>query len=261
MKHAPLAAVPSATEDLSASESLSGTDRQCALERVVVCAPQQLWSVATGSLLQGKEVARSTVCVTSTNDLLASMRQRTDVSVVFDLAYDDAAELFEALTYRADSTPILCVIPRTDIGRVARLLELGASGVVESDCEVDAFCRAVRDTAFGRLVLPARQRFDVMETIRQHQGLRHNARNDLARLTQREREVLRQLAQGRRADQIARQMLVSVHTVRACIRTLGGKLGVRGQLRLAAVGRDLFGAARTAAGDPVHHASTAQVAR
>lgn len=227
----------------------ASTERRCSLDRVIVCAPQHLWADATASLLQSREITRRTFTATSTTGLLSGMREHTDLAIAFDLAYDDAADLFEALEHRGSGVPVLCVLPEPDVERVAQLLELGAAGAVERDCPVDQFCRAVLDAALGRLVLPAQHRFDVMETIRQHQSMRHTARRQLSQLSQRERVVLRQLARGKCPDQIAGELLVSVHTVRACIRALGDKLGVRGQLRLASVGRELYAAAHAVSND------------
>jgi DNA-binding NarL/FixJ family response regulator len=219
------------------------------LDRVVVCADHRLWAVATASLLRARDVSLSAMAVSSTTALLSAMRQRTDIAVVFDLTDEDAADLFEALAHRGECTPVLCVISTPDIGRVARLIELGATGAIERGCTTDAFCRAVLDAAVGRLVFPSKHRFDVLETIRQQRIHRHSARTQLAGLSPRERVVLRRLADGITADEIALELALSVHTVRAAIRALSEKLGVRGQLRIAAVGRDLFGAARAVSSD------------
>jgi DNA-binding NarL/FixJ family response regulator len=213
------------------------------LEHVVVCSYQQLVAAATSSLLKARLVSHAVTPVTSASELFAAIRRRTDVVVVLDFPDDEFAELCEAFTHRSESTPILCAVSAPDAGRVARLLELGAGGVVERGCSVETFCRSVVEVALGRLAIPTGQRFEVMETIRLRRAQRFDARVRLSELAQRERVVLRLLADGKAPFEIGQQILVSIHTVRATIRTLGHKLGVRGQLRLAAVGRDLFGAA------------------
>jgi DNA-binding NarL/FixJ family response regulator len=238
-----------ALRQLHETETPGEPTHEQVLDRVVVCADHRLWAVATASLLRAKDVSRSVMAVSSTTALLSAMRQRTDIAVVFDLTDEDAADLFEALAHRGESTPVLCVISTPDVGRVARLIELGATGAIERGCATETFCRAVLDAAVGRLVFPSQHRFDVLETIRQQRIQRHGARTQLAGLSPRERVVLRRLADGVTADEIALELTLSVHTVRAAIRALSEKLGVRGQLRIAAVGRDLFAAARAVSSD------------
>jgi DNA-binding NarL/FixJ family response regulator len=62
--------------------------------------------------------------------------------------------------------------------------------------------------------------------------------------------VLRSLADGNSVSDIAVRMSVSPHTVRSYVHTLGNKLGSRGQLRIAATGRTLLSAARSANHEP-----------
>ena len=61
----------------------------------------------------------------------------------------------------------------------------------------------------------------------------------LASLTLREREVLAALEEGKNAEGIAQQFVVSVGTVRSHIRAVLTKLGVTSQLAAVAKVRDL----------------------
>jgi DNA-binding CsgD family transcriptional regulator len=68
-----------------------------------------------------------------------------------------------------------------------------------------------------------------------HAEKRQLVQQRLARLSRREREVLSLLAQGHRADAIARHFVVSVTTVRAQIRAIRTKLEVNSQLEAVAL--------------------------
>jgi DNA-binding NarL/FixJ family response regulator len=62
--------------------------------------------------------------------------------------------------------------------------------------------------------------------------------------------VPHELVRGNSVCDIAPRLAVSPHAVRACVQSLADKLGVRGQLRIAAVGRELLAAAQTSHDDP-----------
>lgn len=56
-----------------------------------------------------------------------------------------------------------------------------------------------------------------------------------ARLTVRERQVLAELARGRRTDEAAQALFLSPHTVRAHLRTALWKLGARTRTQAVAI--------------------------
>lgn len=80
---------------------------------------------------------------------------------------------------------------------------------------------------------------------------RSRGRSQLAVLTRRETEVLRYLAAGNGRHEIARQMGLSVNTIRTHIGHILGKLSVRSSLAAAAIARDAgIRPLRTAEQDP-----------
>jgi DNA-binding CsgD family transcriptional regulator len=56
-----------------------------------------------------------------------------------------------------------------------------------------------------------------------------------ATLTEREREILRHVAQGRRNDDIAATLFISPQTVQTHVRNVLGKLGVHSKLEAVAL--------------------------
>jgi len=82
----------------------------------------------------------------------------------------------------------------------------------------------------------------------------------LATLSERERAVLSALAAGSTPADIALDLSLSPHTVRTHIRAAGGKLGVRGQLRIAAQARELVATAeRPSRSRQLHAIATSEV--
>jgi DNA-binding NarL/FixJ family response regulator len=68
---------------------------------------------------------------------------------------------------------------------------------------------------------------------------RRTRRAGLDQLTSRERQVLADLAAGKRAATIAEESVVSLATVRAQIRSILAKLGVSSQLEAVALLREI----------------------
>ena len=91
-----------------------------------------------------------------------------------------------------------------------------------------AVAALVRRDAPGAQPLPARTVAEEIANVRQPAGPPelHFDRRDLARLTAREREVLRALASGARTSEIAEQLDISERTVKAHLANIYQKLGV-----------------------------------
>ena len=62
----------------------------------------------------------------------------------------------------------------------------------------------------------------------------HPAENGFAQLTQREREIAVMISQGRSNKEIARELTISLHTVKAHVRGIMGKLALRSRVEIAA---------------------------
>jgi len=90
---------------------------------------------------------------------------------------------------------------------------------------------------------PERRQYYVMK-YQQQQEQAQVVERRLARLTDRERAVLEQLARGRRAQSIAEEFRVSLATTRTQIRAVLQKLEVNGQLEAVALLNDYRRATR-----------------
>jgi DNA-binding NarL/FixJ family response regulator len=113
----------------------------------------------------------------------------------------------------------------------------GAAGLLDISMTLEALRAAVIAAAAGEEMLSAQDRQRWLAWLRYQQEHRRDVRKRqrrLARLTAREWEVLRLLAQGHRAAAIAEQLLVSLSTVRAQIRSILVKLEVSSQLEAVA---------------------------
>lgn len=155
-----------------------------------------------------------------------------------DLA--DGGTLVAPLTALGHS--VLVVTGSRDRRRIAAAVAHGAVGWAGKDGDFRALLTTIGDVALGRPVLSGEER---AELVRDYRAELARARAELARveaagallerLSQREREVLAELGEGRCAATIAADSVVSLATVRTQIRSILAKLEVNSQLAAVAL--------------------------
>ena len=91
---------------------------------------------------------------------------------------------------------------------------------------------AIRDVARGKMLITPR-------TISTLLAKRRSIEAQLERLTPREKEVLRLMAEGHPSRSIAEELGISYTTVRTHIRSLGSKLAVHSKLEAIVKAREL----------------------
>ena len=132
---------------------------------------------------------------------------------------------------------VLILSGTVDHSRIGGALAAGAAGWVSKSAPFPTLLRAVRDLLAGRELMSTARRRQLVELYRARSAERHELLTKLDRLTQREREVLAQLADGQRAQAVAEHFVVSLATVRTQIRAVLTKLEVGSQLEAVALYR------------------------
>jgi len=119
----------------------------------------------------------------------------------------------------------------SDAARFAAL-ESGASAFIHKSRAAQEVVEAIRIVAEGGSLFTPR-------TISQLLNSRREVEAQLERLTPREKEVLRLMAEGTSSRDIASRLGISYTTVRTHIRSLGSKLGVHSKLEAIVKAREL----------------------
>lgn len=114
-------------------------------------------------------------------------------------------------------------------------LAAGAAGWVGKDQPLDEIISLIHRAVAGEEIVSRDEREQALALYRE--GAAQSSR--LALLSRREREVLDRIVEGRSAQEIAAEFVVSVHTVRSQIKSVLGKLGVTSQLSAVAFMRHL----------------------
>lgn len=117
---------------------------------------------------------------------------------------------------------------------VYRALRAGASGFLLKDVRPEQLADAVRTTAAGdALLAPAITRRLIEEFV--HRPPPGEVPEALARLTEREREVLRHMARGQSNSEIAQTLVIGEATVKTHVNRILGKLGARDRVQAVVV--------------------------
>ena len=119
----------------------------------------------------------------------------------------------------------------TDAARFAAV-QAGASAFLHKSRAAAEVVAAVRDVARGKMLITPR-------TISTLLAKRRDLDAQLERLTRREKEVLRLMAEGFASRSIAAELGISYTTVRTHIRSLGSKLAVHSKLEAIVKAREL----------------------
>ncbi len=155
-----------------------------------------------------------------------------DVAVVdLGLPDGDGTALIEELSGAEPRITTLVLSASLDPGRFARAVEAGASGVLHKSATIKDIVDAVRRLRAGEALLSPDE---VMAMLRATWRERHREigiHQSIERLTRRELEVLRALAEGMDSQEISERLGISVETERTHMVNIFGKLGLRSRLQ------------------------------
>jgi two-component system, NarL family, nitrate/nitrite response regulator NarL len=148
----------------------------------------------------------------------------------------DGTDLISAL--RRDATPVLMVTGVTDPIRHARCLAAGAAGVVTKAASFDELMAAITQVRENGTLVAKHERDEALALLRLHEAERKRLLAPFESLSRREAEVLGELIHGASVEQIARDAVVSIATVRTQIRAILRKLEAPSQVSAISRARD-----------------------
>ncbi|MDY7116385.1 two-component system response regulator NarL [Halomonas sp. SSL-5] len=114
---------------------------------------------------------------------------------------------------------------------VVNALQSGADGYLLKDMDPDEMVRQLRQASLGRMVISESLTALLAEALRSQR--RQPAAPDIHSLTQREREILRELAAGLSNKMIARKLEITEGTVKVHVKHLLKKLNLRSRVEAA----------------------------
>lgn len=149
--------------------------------------------------------------------------------------------LFLATMRQVGTAVVVIGLPGTQ-ERVVACLEAGASGYVTADESLEELYRVIRRTMSSGVCVRERDIAALLSRLRMRQGEDAVTAANAVPLTDREREVARLLARNRTNQEIARELGISVHTVKHHVHSTLIKLGMerRGEAAALSVAADML---------------------
>jgi DNA-binding NarL/FixJ family response regulator len=126
-------------------------------------------------------------------------------------------------------TQIVLLTARDDSRVLLEAIEAGCAGYLTKEQAIDDLLAAVRSVHAGEAYIPADRLAELLP------GLRTRRRPDGSSLTNREREVLQLLSEGKSNDAMATQLRLSKHTIRNHAQSVLTKLGAHSRLEAVAI--------------------------
>jgi DNA-binding NarL/FixJ family response regulator len=171
-------------------------------------------------------------------EVLAETEAVRPTLVVLDLDLQGAGYGYDLIgPLRALGTEVLVLTGTTDRTELARCLEAGALGIASKAEGFGHVLDQIHRAAAGETVTPVTLRAQLLADLAAHRRAADKRRAPLEALSARERNVLRQICEGRQAAAIAKASFVSLATVRTQIRSILMKLEVTSQVAAVALAR------------------------
>ena len=165
------------------------------------------------------------------------LRDASPKVLLLDVGLEGAncLRLAETVQREMTSTQVIVMDLLPAHEEVVQFVNAGVAGFILKDASLDDFLHTVRAVAHGERVLPPRMTGTLFSQIARVALERGEAEAlEAVRMTQREREVIANIAVGMSNKEIAREMNIATDTVKSHVRNVMDKLALHSRLQIAA---------------------------
>lgn len=159
------------------------------------------------------------------------------ITVDVETAGSATGELLERLGTAWPSARIVVVTAGHNAARAVDAARAGAAAWVPKECSVEELTAVLRGVCRGYSWYPPEVLGLVLSELRDDVRKARDRSGPLDVLSERERDVLTGMVEGKRGGQIAEELLISAQTVRTHTRSILAKLRVHSQLEAVSVAR------------------------
>lgn len=191
-----------------------------------------MWRRTVKNVIEEAAIGKVTAeASTAAEAIAAASRAKPDV-VLMDMALPDStgAEITRELKELLPETKVLVLSASDSRADVAAAMSSGAHGYLLKTAEPDQVADAIVRVHRGELVFPAELTEMVLAQLAvspsSNKPIGGDPANPLNRLTEREREVLALMAEGRTNQAISNKLYLTPKTVEAHVRSVFTKLGL-----------------------------------
>ena len=205
--------------------------------RILVVHPHRIAAEAVARRLDAEDGMRTIEIAPNESAAMSAVRSLgPDVVVVHtDPDHRSALRFITALAEHEPPIRVVALLTTRDADDAVRAVRAGARGVVTRDSSATELAAAVSAVCSERGWLAPHVVGAVLVALRASAPAPNEYDERLARLTEREREILAGLIAGSDRATIARDLLVSVGTVRTHTRNILAKLEVHSSLEAVSV--------------------------
>lgn len=203
--------------------------------RVLLVDDHELFMTGLSSLIQREPELTVIGQATNKAEALSAAALRPDIILLdLDLGEENSLDFLPELLTAGEGARIIVVTGVPDPELHLRAVRLGAMGVVLKIESASFLIKAIRKVYSGEVWLNNSLISTMMtELLRSPASKKADPETEkIASLTEREREVITLLAEGRRNKQIGERLFISEKTVRHYLTSIFEKLGVSDRLAL-----------------------------
>jgi DNA-binding NarL/FixJ family response regulator len=146
--------------------------------------------------------------------------------VIMDVSMPDMNGIIatKRITKNCPDVSVIALSMHSDSMFVTEMLKSGAAGYLLKDCAFEELNQAIRHVVAGKRYLSPSISGVVLDDYLQH--TQREESDELEHLTEREREILQLMAEGKSTKQIAFQLHISIKTVETHRRQIMNKLNI-----------------------------------
>jgi DNA-binding NarL/FixJ family response regulator len=187
-------------------------------------------AVATSFQQEGFEIVGQAESLAEARHVLRA--RPVDVALI-DLGLPDGygADLIKELREAHPRAQALVLSATLDRAEIARAVERGAAGVLNKSAHLDEVVDSVRRLRAGETLLSLEEVVELLRYAGPRREVENEDRQAIEKLTSREIEVLRALAEGLDSEGIADKLHIALRTERNHVANILAKLGVHSQLQ------------------------------
>jgi DNA-binding NarL/FixJ family response regulator len=199
---------------------------------LAIVEDHQLLAETLAATLRRRGLEAEIIELSEPADLLAELLERRPRLVVLDLdlgAFGDSTWLIAPLV--SDGIQVIVLTGSDNRLRIASALEQGALGYQLKTAGFNSLVDLIEHAmSCGTGILDVEARTQLLDELSEARIANARRLERFARLTDRERDTLQQLARGRTVHEIAASWVLSEATVRTHVRSVLAKLNVPSQL-------------------------------
>jgi NarL family two-component system response regulator LiaR len=205
--------------------------------RVLVVHPHRIAAEAVARRLEAEDYLRVVEIAPDEPAAMNALRALgPEIAVVHtEPEYRSSLRFIATLSEHRPPVRVVALLPGENPEHAVRIIRAGAVAVVTKDSSASELAAAVTAVCDDRGWLASRVVGPVLDALRESSPAPNEYDERLARLTAREREILDGLIAGSDRATIARDLMVSIGTVRTHTRNILAKLEVHSSLEAVSV--------------------------